>query len=126
LLTKGLCHMMNKPLRIQTYFERTSIFPGGSAQLIDDVICRRVKTNVSGSKSPMALTAQLTLSNVSVSLKASGHPELFWGSWINDWRPTESQFLSTLKVRLGPNFFTTKTFDEVLSNRVTSVCTRGC
>lgn len=52
----------------------------------DDVICTRVKVNMSGSKSPMALTAQLTLSHVSVSLKASGHPDLFLGSYINDWR----------------------------------------
>jgi len=51
----------------------------------DDVTCRRVKTNMGGSKTPMALTAQPTLSNVSVSLKASGHPDLFLGSWINDW-----------------------------------------
>ena len=41
----------------------------------------------------MTLTAQLTLSNVSVSLKASGHPDLFLGSWINDWR----RFLSNWK-----------------------------
>ena len=46
----------------------------------DDVICTRIKINMSGSKSPMALTAQLTLSHVSVSLKASGHPGLFLGS----------------------------------------------
>ena len=83
----------------------------------DDVICARVKINMSGSKSPMALTTQLALIHVSVSLKASGHLDLFWALRLMTGEglcPTESPFLSKLKVRLGPNLFTSKTFTKVL------------